>query len=35
MISIDLDYVELSGGGKSCILLVVVTGTAVKISPAT
>lgn len=33
VIAIDLDYVELSGGGKSGILLVVATGTAVKISP--
>ena len=38
VIAIDLDYVELTGGGKNGMLLVVVTGTAVKlktVSPTT
>lgn len=32
VISMDLDYHELSGGGKSGMLLVVATGTAVRTS---
>lgn len=31
VIAIDIDYQELSGGGKSGMLLVVATGTAVTI----
>jgi len=31
VIAVDLDYVELSGGGKNGMLLVVVTGTAVRL----
>ena len=32
VIAMDLDYNELSGGGKNGMLLVVATGTAVRIS---
>ncbi len=33
VIAVDLDYAELSGGGKSGILLAIATGTAVKLVP--
>lgn len=33
VIAVDLDYTELSGGGKSGMLIVVATGTAVRLRP--
>lgn len=35
VIGIDLDYHELAGGGKNGMLLVVASGTAVKLKPKT
>ena len=34
VIAIDLDYQELSGGGKNGMLMIVASGTAIKLKPS-